>query len=53
MIKASLLLVQVLKKVKTERRRRLEGNVVGFRAYKLFMAEQKCASPELLQKHCQ
>lgn len=34
-------------KVKTERRRRLEGNV-GFRAYKLFMAEQKCAAPETL-----
>lgn len=52
MIKASLLLVQVLKKVKTERRRRLEGNVVGFGAYMLFMAEQKCVSPEpLLQKH--
>ncbi len=40
-------------KVKTERRRRLEGNVVGFGAYTLFMAEQECASPELLQKHLQ
>lgn len=32
-----------VKKVKTERRRRLEGNVVGFGAYKLFAAEQKCS----------
>lgn len=42
-----------VKKVKTERRRRLEGNVVGFGAYKLFMAEQKCASPEWLQEPLQ
>lgn len=39
-----------VKKVKTERRRRLEGNIVRFRAYTLFMAEQRCATPELLQK---
>lgn len=38
-------------KVKTARRRMLEGNMLGFRAYTLFMAQQYCASPELLQKH--
>lgn len=42
-----------VKKVKTARRRMLEGNMLGLRAYTLFMAQQKCASPELLQKHLQ
>lgn len=49
-----------VKKVKTERRRRLEGNIVRFRAYTLFRSSwqsrdvslQNCSRRKKKQKHC-